>query len=136
MEFKYKHKVKYYETDAMKIVHHSNYVRWMEESRVEFMDEMGYSYKKLEDIGISSPVLSYNCEIKHSTYFDDIVEIIPKILSYNSVRLKIKYTMTVNDILVAIGETNHCFVNKKGVPIRLNKECPELDEKFRMYLDD
>ena len=132
METKYIHRVNYYETDAMKMTHHSNYVRWMEEARVDFMDKMGFSYKKLEDFNIASPVLSYTCEIKHSTYFDDLVEIIPKIVSYNSVRLKISYTMTVNEILVATGETNHCFVNEKGVPIRLNKECPELDELFSL----
>ncbi len=130
METKYKHRVNYYETDGMKMVHHSNYVRWMEEARVDFMDKMGYSYKKLEDRGIASPVLSYTCQIKHSTYFDDIVEVIPKVVEYNSVRLKIEYTMTVNDILVAVGETNHCFVNQKGRPVRLSKECPELDELF------
>ena len=136
MESKYKHKVNYYETDAMKMTHHSNYVRWMEEARVDFMDKMGYSYKKLENSGVSSPVLAYSCEIKHSTYFDDEVEITTKIEAYNTVRLKIKYTMTVNDILVAVGEANHCFVNPKGVPIRLNKECPELDEKLRLCIDD
>ncbi len=135
MESKYKHKVNYYETDAMKMTHHSNYVRWMEEARVDFMDKMGYSYKRLEDQNIASPVLAYTCEIKHSTYFDDVVEIIPKVVSYNSVRLKIEYTMTVNDILVAIGETNHCFVNDKGVPIRLNKDCPELDEKLKECIE-
>lgn len=134
METIYKHKVKYYETDAMGITHHSNYVRWMEEARVEFMDNFGYSYKKLENIGISSPVLSYSCEIKHSTTFDDIVEIIPKVVSYNSVRLKIEYTMKCNEKIIAIGETNHCFTNQKGIPLRLNKECQELDEKLKLEL--
>ena len=135
MDFKYNHRVNYYETDAMKMVHHSNYVRWMEEARIAFMDKMGFSYKKLEEYNIASPVLAYSCEIKHSTYFDDVVEIIPKIISYNSVRLKISYTMTVNDILVARGETNHCFVNSKGLPVRLNKECPKLDELFYKFVE-
>ena len=131
MDNRYKHKVNYYETDAMGMTHHSNYVRWMEESRVFFLDNIGYGYKKLEDTGISSPVLSYNCEIKHSTYFDDIVEIIPKVVKYNGVRLFIEYTMKVGDNIVAIGQTSHCFINKNGVPVRLNKECKELDEKLK-----
>lgn len=111
METRYIHKVKYYETDAMGITHHSNYVRWMEEARIEFMDNFGYSYKKLESIGIASPVLGYSCDIKHSTKFDDIVEIIPKITMYNSVRLKIEYTMKKDGKIIATGETNHCFTN-------------------------
>ena len=38
----YTHRVKYYETDKMGVTHHSNYVRWMEEARVDFMDKIGY----------------------------------------------------------------------------------------------
>ena len=44
---KYTHKVHYYETDKMGIVHHSNYIKWLEEARVEMMREMGYSFKSL-----------------------------------------------------------------------------------------
>lgn len=127
MEDIYKHRVSYYETDKMGMVHHSNYVRWMEEARSYMMDKFGYSYKKLESIGIGSPVLSYTCEIKHSTYYYDEVSIIAKIVEYNGVRLKVKYEMKKEGKVVAIGETNHCFLNKDGKPIRLNKECSELD---------
>lgn len=131
----YIHKVKYYETDAMGMVHHSNYVRWMEEARVYMMDEFGYSYKKLESIGIESPVLGYKCEIKHSTYFDDEIEIEAKMIEYNGVRLKIRYEMKRNSKIIAIGETNHCFVNKKGMPVRLNKECDELDRIIKEIIE-
>lgn len=44
MGYSYKHRVNYYETDAMGIVHHSNYVRWMEEARIFMMDMCGYLY--------------------------------------------------------------------------------------------
>ena len=54
---KYVHKVNYYETDKMGITHHSNYIRWMEEARIAFFDAIGFSYKKLEEQGIVSPVL-------------------------------------------------------------------------------
>ena len=124
----YVHKVNYYETDKMGVVHHSNYVRWMEEARIYMMDKMGYSYLKLESIGIASPVLGYTCDIKHSTYFGDEIEIESKIKEYNGVRLAIQYQMNVNGKLVALGETKHCFTNSKGMPIRLNKVCLELDE--------
>lgn len=127
MEKDYMHKVNYYETDAMGIVHHSNYVRWMEEARLYMMDSVGYSYKKLESIGISSPVLGYKCDIKHSTYFYDEITIKTSIIYYNGVRLTVGYVMYKGDQMVAIGETNHCFLNEKGAPIRLNKECVELD---------
>ena len=41
----------YYETDQMGIIHHSNYIRWLEESRVALLDYLGFSYKKIEELG-------------------------------------------------------------------------------------
>ena len=35
--FSYQHRIQYYETDGMRIVHHSNYIRWMEEARIAMM---------------------------------------------------------------------------------------------------
>ena len=124
----YIHKVNYYETDKMGVTHHSNYVRWMEEARVYLMEKMEYSYMKLESINIGSPVLSYTCDIKHSTYFGDEVEIETNVKEYNGVRLTMQYEMKVNERIVATGETKHCFVGANGRPIRLNKECSELDK--------
>ena len=45
----YRHIVQYYETDKMGITHHSNYIRWMEEARVDFLEKIGWSYAKLEE---------------------------------------------------------------------------------------
>ena len=54
----YQHKVQYYETDQMGIVHHSNYIRWFEEARTDYMERLGIGYEKMEEQGILSPVLS------------------------------------------------------------------------------
>ena len=62
----YEHHVKYYETDKMGIVHHSNYIRWMEEARMDLMEQMGCSYKELEDAEIISPVISVASERERS----------------------------------------------------------------------
>ena len=53
----YVHTVQYYETDKMGITHHSNYIRWMEEARVDFLSQIGWEFAKLEAMGIVSPVL-------------------------------------------------------------------------------
>jgi acyl-CoA thioester hydrolase len=136
MEEEYRHIVNYYETDAMGMVHHSNYVRWMEEARSYMMDMFGYSYKKLESVGIGSPVLSYKCEIKHSTYYYDEIYIKARIIEYNGVRLTVEYEMKKDNKIVAIGETKHCFLNKEGRPVRLNKECEELDKIIKEQLNE
>ena len=43
----YRHKVQYYETDQMRVVHHSNYIRWFEEARVNLMEQMGMGYDRM-----------------------------------------------------------------------------------------
>ena len=54
----YQHKVQYYETDRMGITHHSNYIRFMEEARTEWMESMGMGYDAFESLGLTSPKLS------------------------------------------------------------------------------
>ena len=54
----YKRQVNYYETDKMGIVHHSNYIRFFEEARIDFLDKIGLNYKKIEDMGLIMPVIN------------------------------------------------------------------------------
>ena len=64
----YEHHVKYYETDQMRIVHHSNYIRWMEEARMDLMEQMGFGYDKMEELEIVSPVLSVSSDCSAQWY--------------------------------------------------------------------
>ena len=50
----YIHKVQYYETDMMGVAHHANYIRWMEEARIDFMDQLGFPYTEMEARGVLS----------------------------------------------------------------------------------
>ena len=90
---KYIHQAQYYETDQMGIIHHSNYIRWMEEARIAYMDELGFPYKKVEEAGIISPVLSVQCDYKAMTYFGDRVCIDVKLSSFRGVKYEISYEM-------------------------------------------
>ena len=58
----YSREVFYYETDQMGIVHHSNYVRWLEEARIDFMKQIGISYAAMEEMGILIPMFRRICE--------------------------------------------------------------------------
>ncbi len=129
----YIHKVSYYETDKMGVTHHSNYIRWMEEARVDFLDKIGFGYKKLEEDGIISPVIGVECDYKMPTTFDDLVKINVEIEEFKGVKLVIKYTMVnaKNDELVLVGKTKHCFLSKENKPIVLKKSFPEFDKKLR-----
>ncbi len=129
---KYIHKVHYYETDKMGITHHSNYIRWMEEARVDYLEKLGWGYDKLEKLGVASPVIEIKCDYKNSTKFNDNIEIEVKIREYKGVRMTISYEMKNKNTeqIVLIGESKHCFVNREGKPIILKKQCPEFHEIF------
>ena len=129
----YIHKVQYYETDKMGITHHSNYIRWMEEARVDFLDSIGWGYAKLEQDGILSPVTGVECQYKHPTTFHDEVEITVTVEVFKGVRLVIGYTMTnkATGMPVLQGRTMHCFTDKNGRPIILKKQFPEFDDLLR-----
>lgn len=131
----YEHRAQYYETDQMGVVHHSNYIRWFESARIDFMEQMGIPYGKMEEQGIISPVLTVACDYRSMTHFGDIVLVSPSIKAYNSVRLVISYEIRNKDTnaLHASGETSHCFLNKEGKILSLKKAAPETDAVFRKY---
>ncbi len=123
----YQHKVQYYETDKMGITHHSNYIRWMEEARTVFLAEYGWSYDKIEAAGIFSPVIAVDCRYKLSTTFADLIDITVSVIEFKGVKLKLKYEMKNADgKLVCEAYSEHCFLNKDGKLIRLQKEHPDL----------
>ena len=62
----YKHKVQYYETDQMSIVHHSNYIRWFEEARIDFLEQIGMNMEEIERNGVQIPVLSVSSNYRSS----------------------------------------------------------------------
>jgi acyl-CoA thioester hydrolase len=127
----YMHKVQYYETDKMGITHHSNYIRWMEEARVAFLEKAGYPFDKLEEMGIVSPVLGVTCEYKHPTTFADEITIIARVKEFKGVRLCMEYEMkNAAGVIVCIGTSSHAFLDKNGKPIRMKRDYPGLYEEF------
>lgn len=115
--------VKYYETDKMGIVHHSNYIRWFEEARMDFLDKLGYPYDKMEEMGIMSPVLSVSCKYKSVVKFGEQVEIITKVDSFNGIKLVISYEIKRlgTEEVTTTGTSEHCFVDMTFKPVNMKK---------------
>lgn len=127
----YVHTVQYYETDKMGITHHSNYIRWMEEARVDFLSQIGWEFAKLEAMGIVSPVLGVTCDYKLPTKFSDKVSIKVYVKAFKGVKLFLDYEMKNEEgKIVSVGTTSHAFLNTEGKPIRMKHEFPELYEKL------
>lgn len=131
----YQHHAKYYETDQMGIIHHSNYIRWFEEARIDYLNQIGLTYKTMEEQGIISPVLEISCKYQKMMYFDDIATIIVKVIAYTGVRFAIEYEVyNQNNELCTIGSSKHCFIDKEGKPISLKRTKPEYDQLFKKIL--
>lgn len=134
----YEHKVQYYETDGMGIVHHSNYIRWFEEARVSLLEQIGFGYDRIEAEGFSSPVLEVKCKYKTMARFGDTVTIAARIADYNSVRLTLQYEVrdAQTGALRCKGESCHCFIGQDGRPVMLKHSWPALDRAFYAQLPE
>lgn len=124
--YRYIHKVQYYETDKMQITHHSNYIRFMEEARIGFLDACGYSYAHFEEEGVISPVVSVSCDFKKKTTFSDVIEIEVRVGLVKPARFVLVYTMYVKGEVVCTADSEHCFVRKDGSIVNIKKEYPEF----------
>ncbi len=133
----YCHEVQYYETDMMKIVHHSNYIRWFEESRTYMLEKLGYPYSRIESEGILIPVLSVSCEYKVPCTYGEKVYIIPKLVAYTGIRMTLRYEVWNEDMteLRTVGESSHCFVDSEFRPMIPRKSNKELDNVLKEALD-
>lgn len=125
----YLHKVQFYETDGMSIVHHGNYILWMEEARTDFMDQIGWSYHRAVDAGIDFAVTDVSCAYRSMTRFGETVAITMAVQALSPAKLQLSYKMVNADTgeLRAEGTSGHFFYDRaKARPVALKKALPEL----------
>ncbi|MGN0375076.1 MAG: acyl-CoA thioesterase [Butyrivibrio sp.] len=133
MTYIYSKRVAYYETDMMGVVHHSNYIRWFEEARIEFLRSADLSYRVMEDENIQIPVVSVSCRYKTPAVFDDEVEIRTSFKKYNGILAEIQYEVVrkCDGTVLVTGESSHCFVDKETFkPLNIKRTRPDMHEKF------
>ena len=138
MDYKYVREINYYETDKMGIVHHSNYIRFLEEARCRWMKELGLPMEKLEEMGYTIPTLEVNCKYLYPVTSGDVISIRPYISEYNGVRMTISYevinTNTNNAVIKAI--TKHCFTNKELKPVNMKKSNSDIHSILEIVYGD
>lgn len=135
-EFIFERDINYYETDKMGVVHHSNYIKFLEEARCYWMKSFGLPFEVLEENGITIPVLAVNCEYKYHVTFGDTLVIKPYMKEYTGVRMTVGYDVTDKKTgkPVIMAETKHCFTNKNLKPVSLKKCNKEFNDKFENLL--
>ncbi len=127
-------KVQYYETDMMGVTHHANYIRWMEEARIAFMDDLGFPYKSMEAKGVLSPVKSLQVNYLKPCTFGDKVEITTYIRDFNGVVITMGYEMRTGDTLIFTGTSEHVFLDREGRFVRMKRVMPEFCEAVQQRL--
>ena len=131
----YIHKVNYYETDKMAITHHSNYIRFMEEARVDFLEQLGWPFDRLEKEGIVSPVMGLECRYLKTTTFADSISILVKVSRLSSCKMSFSYEFKCNDAVVFTAESSHCFLGTDGRPVMLDRKYPDFFRELKASME-
>ena len=125
-------RVRYAETDGMKVVYHGNYLTYFEEARTNLFRNIGVVYSEIEKAGIYLVVLEAHVQYHRSALYDDILHVQAAFKELPALKLTIDYKITRNsetDILVT-GQTIHAFVNAQtNKPIRPPQEYLTIMQK-------
>ena len=115
--------VRYYETDKMGIVHHSNFLRYLEIARLEWLNKLGLDYNEIEKNGIILPVVDVSISYKQPARYGDTLRVQVSLKDRPKVTINFDYKV-INQFnkLICIAQTKICFLNEKtSKAIR----CPE-----------
>ena len=82
--------IRYYETDLMGIVHHSNYIRYFEYGRIKMLEEIGLPISKIEGNGVILPVVSTFCTYKTPSRMGETLRIVSTVDTMPMAKMKIK----------------------------------------------
>ncbi len=115
----FKVRVRYSETDQMGVVYHGNYAQYFEMGRVEWLRNLGISYKWMEENGIMLPVVSLTMNYKKPARYDDLLTVKTMLKSQSSVKIEFDYEIyNEKEELLTIGNSVLVFVDMKtGRPV-------------------
>jgi len=135
--YEYTRKVFYYETDKMAVVHHSNFLRWLEEARTEYFDVFGMPYERTEEHGVLSPVTGLNLRFIRFARFGDAFTVRLKLIKYTGVRFDVAFTIVNQDgELLCEGESHHAFISAETYrPVSLARALPQIHEKMKLCVE-
>ena len=127
-------RVRYSETDQMRVVYHGNYAQYFEMGRVEWLRNKGVSYKWMEDNGIMLPVVSLTMNYKKPARYDDLLTLKTILTNQSNVKIEFDYELyNQAQELLTTGSSILVFVDMKtGRPIAPPTYILELLKKKSM----
>jgi acyl-CoA thioester hydrolase len=117
-----RHRVAFYQTDAMGILHHANYLHLLEMARVAWMDEHDEPYRNWLALGLNFAVTRADVQYRRAVRFDDSVEIRVWMEWVRGASLAMGYQLHCAGVLVATAQTQHAMVSNEGRPVRIPPE--------------
>jgi acyl-CoA thioester hydrolase len=120
-DYAYAHRlrVRFAETDAMGIVHHSRYLPYLEEARVEYLRHLGHPYTEMRAEGVDYAVLEAFVQYRRPLQFDDMVDVHLRLGAATRATFQMAYLLTVSGDVRATAVTVHGCVNAAGRPVRM-----------------
>jgi len=112
-------RVRFAETDQMRVAHHSAYIVWLEAARIEWLRERGLSYRTLEDEGVSLAVSAISVMYHQSSRFDDMLRVEATMTELRSRRVRFRYVIRRGETKMASGDSLHTPVDSAGRVTRL-----------------
>ena len=133
----FKRAINYYETDKMGIVHHANYLHYLEEARVCFLNTNLLSYASLEQKGIYSPTSKISITYKKPVTYGDTIEVDTVLSEVTPVRFIFSYVIKEQKTgaLVAEATSEHCFADKNGHLLILSRIDKGLFDKLTSLVE-
>ena len=128
----YKRKAFYYETDRMDIIHHSNYVRWLEEARVDLMEQLGCPFHEIEEREGITILGQINDSLIDDNSPAPSGGVRCKLTAFNGCAYELDYEIfdLTTQKTACLAHTSHCFTTSDLKPVRLKKHYPDIYEKF------
>ena len=116
------HRVPFYETDAMGVVHHSNYVRFLELARIVWLDEHHRPYRDYVADGLHFATTRVEVDYLRSAGYDDVLQVVTWLEWVRGASLRMAYEIRCGDAIVSRAATEHAVVDLEGRLRRIPRE--------------
>lgn len=138
MSWEYQRRVRYYETDRMGVVHHSNYLRLLEDARMDWIRDHIMNYNDMEKMGIIIPTAEATGHFRAYLNYDDLFSITIHLLQFNGVRMKFSYEIHNAETgkLCYEGDSVQYFATDEDYhPFSIKRKFPDIYEAFCSMLE-
>jgi acyl-CoA thioester hydrolase len=115
-------RVRYAETDQMGIAYHGSYFVWFEVARVDYLRQLGLTYRDLEEQeNLHLPVIEAQARFLKPSFYDDLLEVRARLTELRGARVSFEYEVhrDGSDEMLATGRTSHAAVERGGRPRRI-----------------